>query len=208
MKYRMAIFDFDGTLADSFPWFMKVVNRLAERHGFKEIEESELETLRGYSATEMMRHLGVPAWKLPRIGSDMKKLMAEEIHDIRLFEGVGAMLRRLSERGVRLAVVTSNSYENVTRILGPENAALIDYYECGASLFGKGAKLRRVLRKSGIARAEAISIGDEIRDVEAAGAEHIPFGAVSWGYTNLAALEAHSPSEVFARIDEVAEKIA
>lgn len=29
MRYRLAIFDFDGTLADSFPWFATVVNDVA-----------------------------------------------------------------------------------------------------------------------------------------------------------------------------------
>src|SRR5262249_17946722 len=38
MKYRLAIFDFDGTLADSFPFFIRVFNQLAEQHGFKGIE--------------------------------------------------------------------------------------------------------------------------------------------------------------------------
>lgn len=33
MRYRLAIFDFDGTLADSFSWFLGVVNRLADDSG-------------------------------------------------------------------------------------------------------------------------------------------------------------------------------
>jgi phosphoglycolate phosphatase len=31
MKYRLIVFDFDGTLADSFPFFVSVVNTLADR---------------------------------------------------------------------------------------------------------------------------------------------------------------------------------
>jgi phosphoglycolate phosphatase len=38
MKYRLAIFDFDGTLADSFPFFVRVINQLAEQHGFKKVD--------------------------------------------------------------------------------------------------------------------------------------------------------------------------
>jgi phosphoglycolate phosphatase len=30
MLYKLAIFDFDGTLADSFPWFLGMVNGLAD----------------------------------------------------------------------------------------------------------------------------------------------------------------------------------
>ncbi len=207
VRYTLAIFDFDGTLADTLPWFFSAVNQMAEKHGFKKIEAGEVETLRGYSARQIVEHLSVPAWKLPRIGIDMRRLMAKDIWQIRPFEGIGAMLRSLSDRSVVLAVVTSNSYDNVRHVLGDEHAALISYDECGASLFGKRGKLRRVLQQSGVRPGEAIFVGDEIRDIGAARAEGIPFGAVAWGYTHVAALKAYSPAEVFAHVGEVVEKI-
>ena len=37
--YKLAIFDFDGTLADSFAWFLSVINEVADRYGFRRIEE-------------------------------------------------------------------------------------------------------------------------------------------------------------------------
>jgi phosphoglycolate phosphatase len=134
--------------------------------------------------------------------------MAEDIRQIRSFEGIGAMLRGLSDRGVALAVVTSNAGDNVRHVLGAEPTARIRYAECGASLFGKRGKLRKVLRQSGVRPSEAIFIGDEIRDIEAARAEGIPFGAVAWGYTHVEALEAYAPAEVFADVGEVVEKVA
>ena len=208
MKYKLAIFDFDGTLADTLPWFFTAVNRMAEKHGFNRIEVGEVNTLRGYSARQIIEHLGVPAWKLPRIGIDMRRLMAEDIRSIRPFDGIDAMLHSLSDGGVALAVVTSNAYDNVRHVLGAKCAALIRYYECGTSLFGKRGKLRSVLKKSGIRSGEAIFIGDEIRDIEAARAEGVPFGAVAWGYTHVEALEAHAPAEVFVDVAEVVEKVA
>jgi phosphoglycolate phosphatase len=90
VRYKLAIFDFDGTLADTFPWFLSAVNRLAKKHGFKRIEEGELDMLRGYSARQIVEHLGVPAWKLPMIGIDMRRLMAEDIRQIRPFNGIVA----------------------------------------------------------------------------------------------------------------------
>jgi phosphoglycolate phosphatase len=208
VKYKLAIFDFDGTLADTLPWFFSAVNRMAEKHGFKKIEEGEVNMLRGYSARQIVAHLGVPAWKLPRISIDMRRLMAEDIRQIRPFEGIGAMLQGLWDKGVALAVITSNAYDNVRHVLGGECASLISYYECGTSLFGKRGKLRSVLKKSGVRSGEAIFIGDEIRDIEAARAEGVPFGAVAWGYTHVEALETHAPAEVFADVGEIVEKVA
>ena len=208
MRYRLAIFDFDGTLADSFPWFVGVMNRLADEHGFRRIEEQEVEMLRGRSARQNFADFGVPAWKLPRIARDFRRHMAQDIARIALFPGVDRLLRGLAERGIRTAVVTSNSIDNVRQVLGPENAALVQHYGCGVSIFGKRAKLRGVLRSSGIAAAEAICIGDEIRDLEAAHAEGIAFGAVSWGYTHPEALRALGPQEMFANVDEILQTLA
>jgi phosphoglycolate phosphatase len=168
VQYTLAIFDFDGTLADTLPWFFSAVNRMADIHGFKRIEEGDVETLRGYSARQVVGHLGVPARKLPRIGIEMRWLMAEEIQQIHPFEGIREMLQGLSDRGVALAVVTSNAEDNVRHVLGADHAALVRYYACGASLFGKRGKLRSVLQQSGVRPGEAIFIGDEIRDIEAA----------------------------------------
>ena len=39
MNYRLVLFDFDGTLADSFPFFVRVFNRLAEKHGFASVAD-------------------------------------------------------------------------------------------------------------------------------------------------------------------------
>ena len=68
MKYRLAIFDFDGTLADSFPFFIRVFDQLADRHGFRRIAPDEVPALRHYSARQMMRlpaRLDLPEDSLP-----------------------------------------------------------------------------------------------------------------------------------------------
>lgn len=207
MRYRLAIFDFDGTLADSFPWFLGALNECADRFGFRRIQDHELDTLRGYDVRRMNRHLGVSAWKMPLIMRHMRSRMAMDIDRIALFPGVDEMLRRLADADVRIAIVTSNSAENVRRVLGPQNAALVDDWQCGVSLLGKQPKLRKVLRVSGIPASEAISIGDEIRDLHASRAVGIAFGAVGWGAARLDVLRALAPDVVFERMEEIAERL-
>jgi phosphoglycolate phosphatase len=208
MRYRLALFDFDGTLADSYPWFLGLMNQLADQYRFRRVEAHEVESLRGKSARQVMEELGVPLWKLPQIARQVRREMTLEIDTIGLFPGMDQILRELAGQGVELAVVTSNSLGNVRRVLGPETAELIRCYACGASIFGKRPKLRAVLRDSGIPAAEAIVIGDEIRDLEAARAEGIAFGAVSWGYTHPEALRAHAPEEMFAGPEEILRKLS
>jgi phosphoglycolate phosphatase len=207
-SYQLAIFDFDGTLADSFGWFVGVINQVAGRFRFDRIDPRELDTLRGYDARAIIRHLRVPMWKMPLVARDLRARMNRDIGSIALFPGVGEMLARLAERGVAIAVVSSNSAENARAVLGPRNAALVRHMECGAAVFGKRRKLRKVLRAAGVRPAAALCIGDEIRDLHAARAEGIPFGAVTWGYTKGDALRALSPEIVFDRVEEIVARIA
>lgn len=207
MTYRLAIFDFDGTLADTFPWFVDVFNGVADRYGFRRIAASELETLRGIEGRAMMRHLALPGWKVPFIANHMRKLAARDIDRLPLFEGAAPLLRHLSAKGVTLAVVSSNAESNVRRVLGPENAGLIAHYECGASIFGKASRFRKVMARSGIPADQTIGIGDEIRDIQAARAARIACGAVLWGFARPDVLLAHAPDEVFASFDEIARRV-
>jgi phosphoglycolate phosphatase len=206
-KYKLVIFDFDGTLADTFPWFKLVLNGVAKRFRFKTVEAEETDLLRGMSARELMQYLGIPRWKLPFIARHMRSLMAKDIEMVRLFSGADYMLRRLSESGMTLAVVSSNAERNVRYVLGADTSTLVRYYACGASMSGKSAKFRTILRKSGLRPSDAIYIGDEIRDFESASQEGLSFGAVAWGYTRAETLAALSPRFMFTSVDEIADKL-
>ncbi len=207
MKYKLVIFDFDGTLAESYPWFMSVINKLADKHRFKHIEDHELENLRGCHARKVMKHLGVSMWRMPMIGRDLRRMMAQDIHKIRRFSGVDELLQTLHDHGFILAVLTSNSHDNVVHVLGEHNASLFRYFECGISMFGKRPKLRKLLKKAHVKHTEAICIGDEVRDAEAAKHECIAFGGVTWGYTKVEALQALGPIEVFHTIEDIKTKL-
>jgi phosphoglycolate phosphatase len=179
VKYKLAIFDLDGTLLDSFPWFRSVLNDVAERHRFRRVERDQVDALRGSSTMEILKFLGIPTWKVPGIAHDVRRLKSVHMDDIPLFPGVDRLLRELAERGVMLAMVSSDHEENVRRALGSSNAGLITHYACGASLFGKAAKFKRIVATSGIPAGQTICIGDETRDIEAARKTGIACGAVS-----------------------------
>lgn len=202
MPYSLAIFDLDGTLADSFPWFLRTINDVADRFGFRRVADEDIEGLRHASSREILSRLEVPLWKLPAIARHARRLKAEAASEIPLFAGVEAMLRTLAESGVQLALVTSDSEANAREKLGSA-AALFSHFDCAASLFGKAAKFRRVIRRAGVDSAQVIAIGDEVRDIEAARAVGIACGAVCWGYAAPAALRAHGPDHVFERMDEI-----
>lgn len=181
-------------------------NEVAEQHGFKKFTPAEQERLRDLTGLPLLKALNLPLWKLPRVVSGMRSLMAQHIHQFSPFDGIGRMLQRLSHDGALLAVVSSNSRENVEHILGGYSS-LIDHYACGASMFGKAGKLSKVARGAKVAPQDALYIGDEIRDGEAARKAGMAFGAVAWGQNSEPALRALGPTEFFATVEEIAETL-
>lgn len=206
MPYSLAIFDLDGTLVDSFPWFLRTINDVADRFGFRRVRDEDIEGLRHASTREILSRLEVPVWKLPAIARYARRLKGEAMAEISLFAGAEAMLRTLAGNGVQLALVTSDSEVNARQKLGA-SAALFSHFDCAASVFGKPAKFRRVIRQASVEPGKVIAIGDEVRDIEAARAVGIACGAVSWGYAAPAALRARGPDYTFERMDEIVSSL-
>jgi phosphoglycolate phosphatase len=204
MPYRLAIFDFDGTLADSFPFFLSVFNRIADKHGFSRIDIGRAEHMRHVGVRQMMARVNLPAWKLPLASKTFMQLMRDRIEEIALFDGIGEALRALHQANVQIAVVSSNSEHNVRAVLVPELAELVSRFDCGMSIFGKASRLRSVIKQAHIPANEAVYIGDQGTDAEAAHRAGAAFGAVHWGYATIDALRSHHPTLEF---DEPADLI-
>jgi phosphoglycolate phosphatase len=197
MSYRLAIFDFDGTLADSLPFFISVFNQIADEHGFRHVSAAQAQDLRHQDTRTIMRHVGMPAWKLPLASRSFIGLMRENTARIPLFEGVQEALHGLERAGVRLAIVSSNSEQNVRLVLGPRLSALFGHYECGMSMFGKAGRIRKVVQRASVPAAQALYVGDQVPDADAARRAGVAFGAVSWGYAPIEALRRVAPEREF-----------
>ncbi|WP_279359850.1 HAD hydrolase-like protein [Methylobacterium indicum] len=202
--YRLVVLDFDGTLADTFPWFARVLPGVADRYGFRRPTADEVEALRALDARGVMRRLGVAGWKLPFIARHMHGLAARDAGALALFPGIPALLGRLREGGIALALVSSNREDVVRRVLGPDCAGLIGHYACGAGVFGKARRFAAVVRASGVSPGRVLCLGDELRDHAAAARAGLAFGAVTWGYTRGPALAAAGPAHLFATPEAVA----
>jgi phosphoglycolate phosphatase len=203
MPYKLAIFDFDGTLADSFPWVISVIDQVADEYHLPHVGKDDIEILRRMGARQIIKKYRVPFWKIFPVGQRFRRLMTENIHHIRTFDGVDVLFQELTEQGIALGVVTSNTKENVRRVLGAASADRLQYGEYSVSLFGKPGRLKKILRQSRVRPHEVIYIGDELRDIEAARKVRMHFGAVAWGYTHLDALLAHAPAEVFHSVEQI-----
>ncbi|MRT19359.1 HAD hydrolase-like protein [Comamonas sp. CAH-2] len=200
-RYDLVMFDLDGTLADSLGFFIRTHNLLSAKYHFQPIQPHEVELLRQRSPREIMDHLGLPRWKLPFVARDFVRLMRLHGQQVCMFAGVERVLRDLHAHGLQLAVVSSNSVENCLRILGEDLCLLMSCIDGGASLFGKRTRILRVMKKLSIQPGQAIYVGDQLTDADAARAASVAFGAVCWGYGAPQGLAQTSPEVTFETVD-------
>jgi phosphoglycolate phosphatase len=67
------------------------------------------------------------------------------------------------------------------------------------STFGKGKVIERMMKKYNYAKSDAIYIGDEIRDIQAARSIKIRIVAVAWGFNAAATLIDRQPDALITK---------
>ena len=116
MGRRLLIFDFDGTLADTFGLFLDVFDEAAALYRFEPFDMGNLDYLRTLDARSILQYHRVPAWKLPIIAQTMRKLMESHVESIRLFAGIESTIANLRDRGATLALLSSTTpHKNILR---------------------------------------------------------------------------------------------
>ena len=176
------IFDFDGTLADSMPHVVPLYNSIAERFGVPQVSAEDVARLRSMSPTQALDAFGIPLWKVPSIMTAVRQGLRSRMDRLEPFDGIRDALAALRRSGANCLLLTSNSRENVEAFLTRHGLDVFARLSCGTSLFGKGPRLRRLLRESALRVENVAYVGDETRDVEAAKSVGMRSIAVTWGY--------------------------
>ena len=195
------LFDFDGTLADSFPALLRVAAKLAVEENKPVLTAEDIQAFRRLHASDLIRRSGLPKTKIPFWLSRIRREMALETPDMGSFPGMKEALAQLREDGAALAIVTSNGEENVRQFLGNHQwETWFDLVETGSPLFGKARLIRRAARRLGGADPDRVwYVGDELRDIEAARAAGVRAAAVTWGFNDADILAAAKPDLLLAR---------
>ena len=194
-----AVFDFDGTLADTLTEALEIVNRLAPSYGFDPISREFAESLRGYGAREVIARVGVKPRVLPQLHLEIRRLLKDRIAMVNPFNGIPDAIANLAGGSVRLGVLTSNSADNVRSFL--DRTGLLPHFQFvigASSLFGKARHLRKIISTelAGVPVSEIAYIGDEVRDIQAAQKAGLRSIAVSWGLNTRDALAATNPHHI------------
>lgn len=202
---KVLLFDFDGTIADSFENFLEIFAVLANKYHFSLLSREELEKLRSEDARTLIKHLKIPFYKIPFMARDMKKLQLEKIQYIKPFAGLPRVLTQLKEQGYTLAILTSNGKANVQSFLTNNNIDLFTYIHSDSNIFGKDKVINKFLKQNKLQKAEVLYIGDEIRDIQACKKVGVQIASVTWGFNNKEGLTKNNPDFMIDKPEKLSE---
>lgn len=188
------IFDFDGTIANTFDYTVTFLNAEA---GGPRLTKDQKAALHGLSMARIGRRLGIPWHRLPRLFFKGRRQMSPAMAHIEPFEGMIAVIRDLHAQGHALFILSTNTTPNIDKFLrrhGLESHFREVYG--GVGMFGKAPALRRLLREQHIETRRAVYVGDELRDILAARSLGVSAIAVTWGFARAADLKAEGPAGV------------
>lgn len=196
-SYEVVVFDFDGTLFDTFPGFQRAMKKLAGPFRYRSITLAEGEALRHQTPEEILRVLEIAPWKVPLLAWAVRRELSREIDTIDCFSGIPEVLTTLRRRIPVLAIATSNSARNVHRLLQRKQLDFFNHTICGIGLSGKAGRLQALVRQLRVSPGAVLYVGDEVRDLQAARQVGMAAGMVTWGYNKGGRLARENPDYLF-----------
>ena len=184
MPLTAALFDFDGTLADSFAAIASSTNFVRASYGLPLMAEADVRRYVGYGLDNLMADL-VPGAPVDEAVDRYRGHHAEVmIPQTRLMPGAAEAIPELARRGLKLAVCSNKRVEFTrtliralgfdeyfTHVLGPDDVA--------GRAKPDPAMLVEGLARVGVTAAEAVYVGDMIVDVQTARAAGVAVWIVS-----------------------------
>jgi phosphoglycolate phosphatase len=197
------VFDFDGTIADTFQLVIEIFNKYATLYGYPKLDAKTIFILRNKSAKDVIRYLKIPILKLPFF---MKKAMRDiksNVKDIPSIAGIKHELIQLKKDGYSINILTSNKEENVKEFLKIQAYPHFDHIYTGRSIFGKSKLMNQFINETKLDRSNILYIGDEVRDIEAAKKIKLKIVSVTWGFNSKEILEQNKPDYIISKPSEL-----
>ncbi len=186
---RAVLFDLDGTLVDSAPDLCNAVNRVVQSLGQPPVALARLRQVVSKGGRAMLQ-VALPtlseAEREPLLAPFLEHYAQALAVDSVVFPGIAELLAAIEARGLRWGIVT-NKPEALARAVV---AGFGWSARCGALVGGDTLATRKpdpaplllACQQLGIAADEAIYVGDDLRDIQAAQAAGLDSVAALWGY--------------------------
>lgn len=204
MTIKGIIFDFDGTLADTFPLIFPALRTALLKFTGRNFSNNEISNYFGPSEDGILRRL-VPGEPQAAMETYLAEYKRHHAAYARLFPGMLDLLKLLREQSVKLGIITGKSRESLAISL--EKFQLREYFDLlvagSPERSVKDVNIRQVVAEWGFKPNGILYVGDTAPDIIAAReAGVVPVG-VYWSATaDAAKLLAENPAVVFGDVPE------
>lgn len=209
----IAVFDLDGTLADTAGDLVGTLNVILKQEGLKPLPLAQARDMIGAGARALIERGFEAAGKeltSPYLDGLFKQFMVHYGENIRvkteLFPGVVAALDRLEAAGFILAVCTNKVEEHSVKLLDELGIGHRFAANCGRDTFPyfkpDPRHLTLTIERAGGDLSRAVMVGDSRTDIVTAQNAGIPVVAVPFGYTDVPVQDL-KPDIVIDHFDEL-----
>ena len=209
MRYRLVIFDLDGTILDTVRQLAVSLNEALKRSGFDPVEEDLIRSRIGNGSLNLvLRSIeGLEGADPDIIRKDYRNYYNEHCtENTEEYEGMSELMARLKDNGIKIAVVTNKSEPAAVRLCDTKFPGLIDVvkgHRDGIAHKPDPCLVNEVLAELDEVRDDAVFVGDSEVDVQTARNAGLPCISVLWGFRdhallleNGAQIFAHTPAEM------------
>lgn len=208
-KYKLAIFDWDGTLLDSINLIVNSIHATAKDFGLPILDNQSVKNIIGLRLDNAVSKLypELSAKQLTEYLENYGKNFVEmEKTTPNLYPNVLETLKKLQEKDYLLAIATGKSRKGLDRILGA--LQLTDFFDatrCADETAGKPnpKMLNELLDYFGLNNKQAVMVGDASFDLQMANNADMGSIAVSYGAQPVEVLKSYSPLTIIDQFDEL-----
>ena len=199
--YKLIIFDFDGTIANTIDAGIPIFNDMARRRGFKELKD--FNEVRNVNIKQFIKDHKISRIKFIFYLREFLKKLNPEIYKIKPYDGMENVIKRLN-KDYKLGIVSANSKENIKAFLELNDLKYyFDFVYNYPLLLGKSQVFKKIIKEKKLDKKDLIYIGDEDTDVFAAKKTGIDVIAVTWGVKNKSFLKTKNPTFIADKPEEI-----
>ncbi len=212
-RYRLIVFDWDGTLMDSAGGIVACIQEAAREMGLSVPSRERASHVIGLGLHDSLQYAvpGLPASGYRQFAELYRKHFQMRSEAMSLFDGVPELLAQLRNAGHVLAVATGKSRKGLDRALDESN--LRDFFaasRCADETDPKPhpAMLLELMEELSHQPRDLLMIGDTSHDLDMATNAGVDAVAVTYGAHPEDALRARAPKGVVASVPELREWLA
>ena len=194
MAIKLIIFDFDGTIADTYQTIINITNGLSSEFGYEPLDYETLQLLKNLSSKDIVKQSQISLYKLPFLARRIRAELGKQIETLEPIFGMPKVLQSLKDDGYQLGIVSSNATSNIMAFLEKQNLAhLFDFINSDKTIFGKHRILNKIITKYQLTSSSVVYVGDETRDIRSARKSNVQMIAVVWGFNSEQILDQYQP---------------